>query len=286
MAITALPPTDTIPALTRDLLLSRIGLEQAPVADSVGLREIHRAFLTHVPYEAITVQLGESQPLHPPALVDRVLNGGRGGYCFEVNSVFKVLLEAVGFTVERRVGYVGDRDRRATGGPANHMVLVVDTPDDGRYIADAGLGEGPIDPLPLRPGRIVAAPFEWTVEREPNGWWVGQHEWGNFAGFSFGDEPAELADFEPHHQRLSTSAESDFVQKLILQKPTNDRIVTLRARTYFEDGPDVKVRRVLGSIDEFADVLHISFGVDPDALGEERLGRLWSLAQLHHQPRS
>src|SRR5687767_14003523 len=138
MAISALPPTDTIPALTRDLLLRRIGLEQAPVADSVGLREIHRAFLTHVPYVAMTVQLGESQPLHPPALVDRVLNGGRGGYCFEVNSVFKVLLEAVGFTVERRVGYVGDRDRRATGGPANHMVLVVDTPDDGRYIADAG----------------------------------------------------------------------------------------------------------------------------------------------------
>jgi N-hydroxyarylamine O-acetyltransferase len=165
------------------------------------------------------------------------------------------------------------------------MVLVVDTPDAGRFIADAGLGEGFIDPLPLAPGTTRVPPFAWTVEREPDGWWVAQHEFGNFAGFHIGDVPAELHEFDPDHHRLSTSPDSDFVQKLIVQKPLRDRIVSLRARTYFEDGPDIKVRRTLDTLDEFADVLHVTFGIDPDAMGDERLRRLWTLAQLHHQPR-
>ena len=49
----------------------------------------------------------------------------------------------------------------------------------------------------------------------------------------------------PHHERLSTSPDSGFVQTLLVQHPYPDRIVTLRARTWFVDGPGLRERRVL-----------------------------------------
>ncbi len=273
---------------TRIRLLHRIGLTEAPAADAAGLRTVHRAFVLSVPYEDIAVQLGESEPLDPHALVQRILSGGRGGYCFEANTVLQALLEALGFTVERRQGIVGPRDARRRSEPVNHMALVVNTPDAGSFIAEAGLGEGPLDPLPLTAGAVTDGVFQFTIERDGDGWWVAQHAYGSIPGFWFSDMPATLADFQPHHLRLSTSANSSFVQTLVVQRPFGDHVVALRARTLFVDGPKRGERLVLDGRPAFAATLHDRFGIDPAALGPERLTRLWAKAthqhQAHHTP--
>jgi N-hydroxyarylamine O-acetyltransferase len=268
---------------TRSRLLRRIGLAEAPPADAAGLHTVHRAFVSRVPYEALAVQLGECAPLDPDALVGRVLVGGRGGYCFEVQTVLQTLLESLGFVVERREGLVAARDARAAGEPTNHLALVVQTPDAGPFIAEAGWGEGPLDPLPLREGPMTVGAFTYRLERDGDGWWVTQHEFGSTPGFRFADAPATLADFAPHHERLSTSPESPFVQTLVVQRPFDDRIVTLRARTLFVDGPAGRVRHVLEDPQAFAAALRSEFGIDPDALGSERLHRLWAQAVEQHE---
>jgi N-hydroxyarylamine O-acetyltransferase len=281
----------TLDAATRDRLLRRIGLTEAPAADATGLRMVHRAFVSRVPYEDLAVQLGESRPLEPLGLVQRVLHGGRGGYCFEANTVLQTLLEGLGFGVERRQGIVGPRDAHARGEPINHMALMVHTPDAGPFIAEAGLGEGPLDPLPLAVGRVNAGAFEFSIERagdgddggDGDGWWVRQHPFGSVPGFRFSDAPATLADFQPHHARLSTSGDSGFVQTLVVQRPFDDRIVTLRARTLSVNGPSGRQRRVLDDAGAFATALHEHFGIDPAALGPERLRRLWAQAVNQHQ---
>lgn len=265
----------------RDRLLARIGLSVPPPADADGLRTVHRAFLTSVPYEDLAVQLGETAPLDPDGLVARVLRGGRGGYCFEANTVLLALLEALGFAVERRQGIVGPRESRAEAKATNHMALVVDA-GGRRFLADAGLGEGPLDPLPLRAGRYAAGPLHWTLERDGDGWWFEQHAWGSVPGFWFADAPSGLAAFQPHHERLSTWPESSFVQTLVVQRPCREHIVTLRARTLSVDGPGVRRRDVLPDAAAFATTLRSVFGIDPGALGRERLGRLWARAVQQH----
>lgn len=247
-----------------------------------GLRTVHRAFVAHVPFEDLAVQLGESEPLDPRKLVERVLHGGRGGYCFEVNTVFLTLLESLGFAVERRQAIVGPRGARAAGEPTNHLALVVRTPNDERFVAEGGFGEGPVDPLPLAAGAVKAGAFTFRLERDGDGWWLAQHEHGSAPGFHFDDAPASLADFQPHHERLSTSAESGFVQTLLVQRPHADRIVTVRARTFFVDGPGRRDRRLLDDVDAFAATLRDTFGIDPAALGPDRLGRLWARAEAQH----
>jgi N-hydroxyarylamine O-acetyltransferase len=153
-----------------------------------------------------------------------------------------------------------------------------------RFLADAGLGEGPLDPVALIDGSQTAGPLPWTVEELADGGFrLGQHPYGSVAGFSFLGRPAELADFDPHHRRLATSPESSFVQTLVVQQPDADRIVTLRARTLAVDGPGVRTRLVLEDAGAFAATLRDTFGIDPDALGTGRLTRLWSRASAQHE---
>jgi N-hydroxyarylamine O-acetyltransferase len=255
-------------------LLHHIGLEAAPAPDAAGLRAVHRAYLERVPYEDLAVQLGESGPLDAAALTERVLSG-RGGYCFELNTVLAALLRELGFSVSYHEGVVGGE------GPTNHMVLVVDLGGE-RWLADAGLGEGFVDPVPLREGRHHGpGPFTWTLAREPEGtWWLGQHEWGSVSGFRLQAAPCTLAAFAPHHRRLSTDLGSRFVQTLVLQRPMDDRIVTLRSRTLSEKGPEVDAKRVVADRDDFAAVLREEFGV---ALDAQRLERAWARAAAQHE---
>lgn len=267
---------------TRDRLLRRIGLTAAPAADAGGLRTLQRAYVSHVPFEDLAVQLGESRPLDPDALVERVLQGGRGGYCFEVNTVLQLLLEALGFGVERRQAIVGPRDAHAGGEPTNHLALVVQTPDGEAFVVEGGWGEGPLEPLPLAAGSATDGAFGLHVERDGDGWWVAQHEYGSSPGFRFGDAAATLADFAPHHERLSMTGDSPFKQTLLVQQPYDDKIVTLRARTLSVDGPGRRERTILADEAAFAAALRDRFGIDPAVLGPERMSRLWARAQEQH----
>ncbi|MGI8864924.1 MAG: arylamine N-acetyltransferase family protein [Solirubrobacteraceae bacterium] len=271
--------------LTRERLLRRIGLSTVPAANEEGLRLVHRAFVSHVPYEDLAVQLGEYRPLDLDGLVRRMLHGGRGGYCFEANTVLRALLEALGFAVERREGIVDSRDARSRGELTNHMALVAHTPGGGPFIAEAGLGEGPLDPLPLTEGTVTSGAFEYTIVRDDGGWWVEQHPSVSLPGFWFSGAVATLSAFEPHHRRLSNSPESSFVKTLVVQRPFDDHIRTLRARTLFYDGPAIRERHVLEDSSAFAHALQVNFGIDPRALGAERLARLWRQAEDQHARR-
>jgi N-hydroxyarylamine O-acetyltransferase len=82
--------------------------------------------------------------------------------------------------------------------------------------------------------------------------------------------------------RLSTSPESKFVQTLVVQRPLRDRIVTLRARTLTERGPAHDTTVVLASEAELADLLRAVFGIDPAALGPQRMAHLWRRAAEQH----
>ena len=256
-----------------DALLKRIGLRSLPEADLDGLYTVHRAYLDAVPYEDLAVQLGETGPLDFAMLASRVISG-RGGYCFELNTVLAGLLRACGFEVTHHQAVVGGE------GPTNHMVLVVDVAGSP-WIADAGLGEGFLEPLPLREGSTEIGPFSYGLRRESEDtWWMAQHEWSSFSGFRMQVESSLVAEFEEHHHRLATSPESSFVKTVVVQKPSADRITTLRARTLSVVGPAVDTKHVVASVDEFSSTLSTVFGIE---ICGERLERLWSQACGQHE---
>ena len=269
----------------RDRLLGHIGLDALPpAADLEGLRTVHRAFVSRVPFENIAVQLGESAPIDPSALVERIVAGGRGGYCFEANTILFELLSSLGFDVERREAVVGPRNLHERGALTDHLALVVRTADGEEMIAEGGFGEGPVEPLFLRQGPQASGAFEIALERDGDGWWFEQHDFSATPGFRFGDQAVGLDAFAPHHVRMSTSPESGFVRTLTVQQPYDDRIVSLRARTLREQGPGADDgAEILADAVSLGEALRERFGIDPDALGPERLDRLWARAEAQHR---
>lgn len=131
----------------RDHYLRRIGLgEGLPAADAEGLCLLQGAQMRSLTFENIDPLLGRVPDLEPAALWRKLVEGGRGGYCFELNGLFAQALDAFGFPARPILARV--RMGAPTGGPRSHHAFIVTT-DDGEYLADTGFG-GPAPAAPLR----------------------------------------------------------------------------------------------------------------------------------------
>jgi N-hydroxyarylamine O-acetyltransferase len=210
-----------------DAYLARVGLTQKPSLNACGLSRLMRAQLFNVPFENTYVQAGLEVSLEPADIVDKIINQGRGGYCYEVNGLFAWAAEALGFTVR----LIGARPMfYAKRWAKTHMAVLVELPE-GRFFCDTGFGRfGLRAPLPLKADLIVQQDWdqfrlskkqhEWVVEAFSNGAWEAQ--------FSFDDSPAEWVDFMPANYFNSHSPEAIFVQKLlIIQHKIDARVILL-----------------------------------------------------------
>src|SRR6202011_5658140 len=69
--------------------------------DTAGLRALHRAHQLTVPFENLSIPLAEPISLDERDLIDKIVSRRRGGFCYELNGAFALLLEALGAQVSR-----------------------------------------------------------------------------------------------------------------------------------------------------------------------------------------
>ncbi|MBY0421933.1 MAG: arylamine N-acetyltransferase, partial [Parvularculaceae bacterium] len=105
--------------------LGRIGFAGAPAANLETLRAMHRGHALRIPYENLDVQLGRPVSRDPTRAFEKIVEGVRGGWCFEMNGVFSAALDAVGFRVRRLAGAVM-REMLGDDAIGNHLVILVD----------------------------------------------------------------------------------------------------------------------------------------------------------------
>jgi arylamine N-acetyltransferase len=77
----------------------RIGYEGPAAPDLATLRAIQRRQVGAIPFENLDPLTGRPVRLDLPSLEAKLVQGRRGGYCFELNSLLKAALEALGFAV-------------------------------------------------------------------------------------------------------------------------------------------------------------------------------------------
>lgn len=265
-----------------DAYLERIGLAppRRPTADA--LVRIHRAHIDTFPYENLDIQLGRAIRLDETALFEKLVLGGRGGFCFEQNGLLALALEAMGFTVRRLCGGVGHEHRGAEAW-FNHLPLLV-TLREGRYIADAGLGVGFYDPLPFQQGSHRVGPFNyglWNIDGDL--WRCTIDPRVENLSFDFELDERGLDEFAAKCAELETSPESGFVHTLSVQQPRADHVLVLRARTatvFDPKLPEGKSTRSLDDAEEFAAFLAAEFGL---SLPEGDTAALWDRACDQHR---
>jgi N-hydroxyarylamine O-acetyltransferase len=244
--------------------LDRIGFTGAARPDLGTLRVLHRAHLLAIPYENLDVQFGRLLTPDPLAAFEKIVGRRRGGWCYEMNGVFGLALEAIGFQVTRMAGGV----MRAVNGDdavGNHLVLRVDL--DEPWIADVGFGDGALEPYPLREAAFSIDGYPFRLEALDERWWrFHNHEFGGAPNFDFAVEPAEPGVLASRCAWLQTAPESHFVQNAIVQRFTPDAILQLRGRVLRRVGLTGKSEHLIGSADEFVAILDHDLALDlPDA---------------------
>ncbi len=212
----------------RDAYLARIGYEGALTPSIETLRGLHRAHVMTVPFENLDIHLGRAISLDPADLFRKIVVDRRGGYCFELNGLFSLLLEDVGFAVTRLAARVSSGAEGVR--PRSHQLLMV-TVGNAAWIVDVGFGgHGLLEPLRLVLGeearqehecfRLVAGERgEYLLQGEREGAWLDL--------YSFGLDACLPVDYTFASYYHSHSPDSLFMQKRICTMPTPDGRKTL-----------------------------------------------------------
>ena len=126
--------------------LDRIGY-LGPIEGTAGnLRALHRAHLLTVPFENLDISLGREIVVEEEAILRKILELRRGGFCYELNSAFAALLRALGFSVTLLAARVARSDGRE-GPEFDHLTLRIDLEEP--WLADVGFGDSFLEPLRL-----------------------------------------------------------------------------------------------------------------------------------------
>ncbi|WP_410599389.1 arylamine N-acetyltransferase family protein [Amycolatopsis sp. lyj-90] len=262
--------------MTLDAFLDRLEYREPVRPDLATLRNLHRAWRLRIPYENLDIQLGRPILLTPDALLDKFTRRGRGGLCYEMNGALALLLRAAGFTVTIVEAAV-QRATRGDGQWGNHIALLIDV-DGERWLADTGIGDAFLEPLPLREGTHWQGKLPYRMERLDTGTWrVHHHPNGTIASCDFRTTPRELAEFAD--RALTRDPASPFARVLVAQHHRDGHELALRARTVTRDGTD---RRTLSTLDAFAGAL-TEFRVPLEDIGTGELAALWDRTEGQHE---
>ncbi|NGO44775.1 arylamine N-acetyltransferase family protein [Streptomyces ureilyticus] len=129
-----------------DAYLRRIGAERPALPTADALRELHLRHLLTVPFENLSIHLGEEILLEEKRLLDKLVGARRGGFCYELNGAFGALLAELGFEVTLLAARVYGEEGRL-GIPFDHLALRVGTSDGGDWLVDVGFGANSHYPL-------------------------------------------------------------------------------------------------------------------------------------------
>ncbi|MFF8013452.1 arylamine N-acetyltransferase [Streptomyces sp. NPDC007929] len=269
-----------------DAYLRRLGAEPPAWPTVDALRELHLRHLRTVPFENLSIHLGEEIVLEEKRLLDKVVAARRGGFCYELNGAFGALLAALGYDVALLAGRVYGEEGRL-GIPYDHLALRVRTVDGGDWLADVGFGAHSHWPLAFGdrgeqkdPGgsfRIVEAGPDAAGVRGGH----GTVEAADLdvlrdgrAQYRLDTRPRVLGDFVAGAWWHSTSPVSHFTRSLVCSRVTEEGgRITLSGRRLTTTAADgAREERELKTNEEVLGVYRERFGIVLDQVPTLRNG--------------
>ncbi len=259
---------DTDAPLDLDAYFQRIGYQGERRANLATLGGITLHHVMSLPFENLNSFLGRPVSLALATLEEKFLRQGRGGYCFEQNTLFGRALQALGFQVTYLASRVVWNQPEEVRPPRSHMLLKVDL-EGQPYLADVGFGVmAPTGPLRLEVGTEQTTPHElfrilpwenvYLLQAKVAGEWKSLYRFDLVEQFP--------ADYELYNWYVSTHPESPFTRSLIASRTDPGRRYTLinnELNTYPLDGPPE--RRLLTSVGELRGALQEVFRISlPD----------------------
>jgi|LSQX01.3.fsa_nt_gb N-hydroxyarylamine O-acetyltransferase len=246
--------------------LERINYTGSTKATEETLHDLHVCHAFNVPFENLDVFYGSFPNLDELSLYNKIVVNRRGGYCFEMNGLFSIVLKKMGFTVT-------DLLARCTIDGVNytartHQVLLVET-GKTRWIADVGFGHGGlIAPLLLdeeKEQKQFAHEYRITRENKLNAFLLQKKTGDIFESlYAFTTEKCYPDDFMLSHYFTATFPGSFFKSMRMCTMPTREGRITL-TDTHFKVIKNGEVSEIgLKNGNEFQTFLKQHFNLDLD----------------------
>ena len=244
--------------------LAHLHFTDHPGITEESLIALTRSHLEVVPFENLQVHYEHQEPsMAADALFQKVVGNRRGGYCFELNRLFYLLLKGLGFDcypVPARVVH-----RRTELRPYTHRATVVNV-GGKKWFIDVGFGgagpKGAISMSTQEIQRVYGDDFR--IAPDPDDY-VGEYAVYRFDNGApdkvlvFRDMPWMEADFELLNGYFSTYHRSPFVTKRVLYRCRPNGWISLVENTVTESIDGIQHVRELESADQVQDILAREF---------------------------
>jgi N-hydroxyarylamine O-acetyltransferase len=241
--------------------LERIGYTGPLTPNTQVLRGLHRAHMLAVPFENLDIGLGRKITCDEDAILRKIVQQRRGGFCYELNGAFAALLRKLGFKVTLLSARVARQDG-SSGPEFDHLALRVDLEEP--WLADVGFGDSFLEPLRLttdieqpqdgRKFRLVAKGDSLQMEMADPADWKRQ--------YLFTLIPRQLGEFAEMCHYHQTSPKSSFTQKRVCSRATPVGRITVADGKLIVSKNGQKEESVLDSDQKWQEALKKNFDVD------------------------
>lgn len=230
-----------------------------------NLRELMRAHLLHVPFENLDIYRNIPIYMDPDAQFDKIVRKKRGGFCYELNSLFYMLLDKLGYETEMASARSYNWERNTFGPEYDHMVVMV-LVNRLLYLVDVGWGEGPFGPLELD--------FDVEMEDENRQLFMMKlgevddimlckmHNYSAKPLYMFTQTPRKLKEFEPMCKYHQTHPQSRFKQGRMAMMQTINGRKSLVGNTFKLVYGKGEIEVEIETEEEIKQLLKKEFGID------------------------
>ncbi|MEL1087732.1 arylamine N-acetyltransferase family protein [Pseudomonas sp. OB66] len=209
------------PRLTNtNLYLQRLGFDAPPPPTLDTLHQLQLRHTAQFVFENLATISAEPVLIDLVSIEDKVLQQGRGGYCYELNHLFYALLLELGFDARAISGRVVMNQPEGSWTARTHRLSLV-TIDGVRYITDVGFGGMvPTAPLLLDSEDEQPTPHEpYRIDKQADGYLLRAKvaaEWRPM--YLFDLQRQEDIDYTVGNWYVSTHPESPFAQRLMVAR--------------------------------------------------------------------
>jgi N-hydroxyarylamine O-acetyltransferase len=245
------------------LYLERMGYDGPREPTWETLRQLHVRHLEAVPFENLDIERKCPIVLDEAAVFDKVVRRRRGGFCYELNSLFAALLRTLGFRVTLLSGRVSSDGTWPAAPEFDHLLLEVTRGEEGPWLVDVGFGDGFCEPPPLLPGQWTShgKPLRLEQRGEDHGLSAQEPDGSWKVLYAFTRVPRRLEDFSEMCQYHQTSPDSFFLRKRICSRKTATGRVTLSGDRLILTEQGQRTERTLGSESAIEQALFEHFGI-------------------------
>jgi arylamine N-acetyltransferase len=243
--------------------LDRIGYDGPVDRSAATLAALQECHVYAVPYENLDILHHIPLSLDIQDLIEKIVLRRRGGYCFELNSLFGWLLRELGFPVTDFIARFW-REESNLPPKRHHHVLKVEA-ENAFYLCDVGVG----GIVHRRPIKMIAGVEHWQgdecyrLERDSYYGWVlcelKKGEWNRL--YSFTEEPQLPKDFKMASFWCENAPDSKFKDDAMVAIRTREGRNTVAGkefRIFTSDGVRTFIPQ---SEQEFIEALSTYFGI-------------------------